>query len=103
MIIEDILRNRKLPQNVLNKLDSEKEKQLLSNIIKKSGLSSKYKIKHVNDELKDILDEMDVLKGEVEAGNDSPQVIKRLKQIITYLIKIKHIDKSYGLSLMMTL
>lgn len=81
-ILENFLQTEKLNERALKRLD-KKEKQLISTLLNKSGLYGKYKIKVAKTE-EEIAEEerFNLVKGEIIAGNDNPELIKELKRFI---------------------
>ena len=81
-----------------NKIDYEKLKELTDHennifktLIMKSGLfiPLKYNYNETRDKLSDIIEQYEILKGEIESDNDNPNLIKQVKSVLKKL-------KNYG-------
>lgn len=70
---------------------SDKENELFQKLILKSGLFTKlkYNYQKTRDKLKDVIEEYEVLKGEIEADNDNPELKQKAKIVSKKL-------KNYG-------
>lgn len=70
---------------------SEYENNLFRDLIMKSGLYRrlKYKYDKTRQKLKDIIEDYEILKGEIEAGNDNPELLIKAKIVLKKL-------KNYG-------
>lgn len=66
---------------------SETENNLFKTLIMKSGLFDKlkYNYNQTREKLSDVIEEYDILKGEIEADNNNPELIKRCKVILKKL------------------
>ena len=73
----------------------QSEKEVFDNLIKKSGLrvQLKYNPERLDDDLDSIINEFEILKGEVIAGNDNPKIIKDIKAILLKLVKLGKVSQ----------
>jgi hypothetical protein len=73
----------------------ENEKIILNNLIMKSGLNLqlKYKSNKLDDDIDAIIEEFEILKGEIIAGNDNPKIKQDIKDILNKLVRLKKITK----------
>jgi hypothetical protein len=73
------------------KIMSDTENNLFKNLIMKSGLydTLKYNYNETRANIKDIIEEYEILKGQIEADNDNPEIIAKSKKILKQL-------KNYG-------
>ena len=102
-IFERFIETKNLDKKRLDKLSS-KEKRLFSNVINKSGLYGKYKIKLEEGETEQQENaRFQMVKGIYSAGNDSPEVIKELKQFIIKFINDGRLDRKQGLEILFEL
>lgn len=92
-ILENFLQTEKLNERALKKLD-KKEKNLFSTLLNKSGLYGKYKIKVAKSE-EEIEEEerFNLVKGEIIAGNDNPEIVKELKRFLMKFVLEGRIPK----------
>jgi hypothetical protein len=76
------------------KIDYEKlreltnvENNLFKNLIMKSGLFNilKYNYNNTRENIDDIIDDYEVLKGELEAGNNNPDILDKCRIVIKKL------------------
>jgi hypothetical protein len=74
----------------------ESEKIILDRLIMKSGLSLqlKYKSSKLDDDIDAIIEEFEILKGEIIAGNDNPKIKADIKDILNKLVRLKKITKA---------
>lgn len=74
---------------------SDEENSLFKLLIMKSGLFDKLKYNYYNsrEKLDDIIEEYDILKGEIEADNNNPELIKRCKSVLKKLYNYGKISK----------
>ena len=73
----------------------ENEKLILDRLIMKSGLNLqlKYKSSKLDDDIDAIIEEFEILKGEIIAGNDNPKIKQDIKDILNKLVRLKKITK----------
>lgn len=73
----------------------ESEKIVLDKLITKSGLNLqlKYKSSKLDDDIDAIIEEFEILKGEIIAGNDNPKIKADIKDILNKLVRLKKITK----------
>lgn len=71
---------------------SQEENNLFKSLMIKSGLfdTLKYNYKDTREKLSDIIEQYEILKGEIEADNDNPLLIQKAKAILK---KLKHYGK----------
>ena len=71
---------------------SKSENDLFRLLIMKSGLfdTLKYNYNQTREKISDIVEQYEILKGEIEADNDNPILIKKAKVILK---KLKHYGK----------
>jgi hypothetical protein len=74
---------------------SNDENNLFKTLIMKSGLFDKlkYNYNQTRETLDDIIEEYDILKGEIEADNNNPELIKRCKSILKKLFNYGKISQ----------
>lgn len=74
---------------------SDTENNLFKTLILKSGLYDKlkYNYSQTREKLDDILEEYAILKGEIEADNNNPELIKRCKSVLIKLFNYGKITK----------
>lgn len=74
---------------------SEEENNLFKMLIMKSGLFDKlkYNENQTREKVDDILEEYDILKGEIESDNNNPELLKRCKIVIKKLYNYGKISK----------
>lgn len=74
---------------------SDEENNLFKVLIMKSGLFDvlKYNDNLTREKVDDILEEYDILKGEIEADNNNPELLKRCKIVIKKLYNYGKISK----------
>jgi hypothetical protein len=104
-LIMDILHQKKFSDFKFKKL-SDDEKHVYKLMIKKVRLAGEVDVRldqlgtPTIDKLKN---EWTKVFGEINAGNDSPQLIKRAKELIQIFIEKKLITRTEGLNLLMRL
>jgi hypothetical protein len=91
-IIKDIIITNNYDKIKFSKLDT-KDKRIIINL-------SKYLDMDIDDETDDFQTNFEILLGEVESGNNSPLVIRKLKQFILQAINEGRITKNHGYSLL---
>lgn len=97
-ILLDLLENKKFLEEEYNKLDTE-ERMILDDLIKLTHLditNNKLLNNHkaYNDEKnKHSIHRFNLLKGQIIAGNDNPEIMKEIKKHILYLKMNKLIDR----------
>lgn len=74
---------------------SHEENELFKKLIMKSGLFSslKYNYNQTREKLDDIIEEYEILKGEIDAENDNPELISKCKSVIKKLYNYGKISK----------
>mmetsp|Transcript_4432 Transcript_4432/g.4444 ORF Transcript_4432/g.4444 Transcript_4432/m.4444 type:complete len:169 (+) Transcript_4432:623-1129(+) len=75
---------------------SQKECDTFQMLIMKSGLYNtlKYDKSKTRDDLNDILEEYNILKGEIEADNNNPELLTKIKKIVKKLYNYGRISES---------
>ena len=71
---------------------SSSENNLFKSLMMKSGLFDKlkYNYNQTRENINDIIEQYEILKGEIEADNDNPELISKSKSILK---KLKHYGK----------
>lgn len=101
--METFIETEHLDEKRLNKLPAD-EKRLFAKLINGSGLYGKYKVKiNKSKEEDDEEKRFHLVKGMFIAGNDNPQVIKELKQLIIKFMADGRIPRSQGQDLLLQL
>ena len=96
-ILMDILERQKFNERIFNLLD-DSETEIILTLLKLAGLTKVLKIGHLeNVSTKELMNEYDVICGEIHAGNDNPELIKRAKQLIAIMIKMGKVSRQAGL------
>jgi hypothetical protein len=74
---------------------SQSEKSILDKLLMKSGLhlQLKYKTDKLDEDIDAIIEEFEILKGEIIAGNDNPKIKEDIKEILVKLVRLKKISK----------
>ena len=74
---------------------SEKENNLFKECMMKSGLfeTLKYDYSLSREKIDDIIEEYEILKGQIEAGNDNPEILDDVKKVMLKLRKYEKIDE----------
>ena len=85
----------------LGKTLIQSEKDLLTSLITKSGLKEQLKFNKFNllEDIKDIVNDVNVLKGIIIAGNDNPDIITKIKVVLDKLVLYKRITKKDALEI----
>lgn len=85
----------------LGKTLNQSEKDLLTSLITKSGLKEQLKFNkvHLLEDIKDIINDFNVLKGIIIAGNDNPDIITKIKVVLDKLVLYKRITKKDALEI----
>ena len=85
----------------LGKTLNQSEKDLLTSLITKSGLKEQLKFNKINllEDIKDIINDFNVLKGIIIAGNDNPDIITKIKVVLDKLVLYKRITKKDALEI----
>jgi hypothetical protein len=75
---------------------SQKENDMLELLIMKSGLFNtlKYDKSKTRDDVNHIIEEYHILKGEIEADNNNPQVLEKMKKVVQRLYNYGKIEES---------
>ena len=66
---------------------TDKENNLFKELVMKSGLYDKlkYNYKNSRENIGDIIEEYEIVKGEIEADNDNPELLTKIKSIVKKL------------------
>ena len=80
-------------------------KTIMDKLLKSSGMDDHLHIRINNDDMNQLLERYDLLRGGILAGNDSVEVRKELKNIVLQLVKMGKLPfkKSYDLLLELAL
>ena len=101
--ILDILDNGKMNERLLNKLP-DSEIRHFEKVVTGAGLLETLKLKKGRtDEDKKDLDRYNLLRGEVDAGNNSEKVIKELRALVVKFINDGRVHKNEGYNLLIEL
>jgi hypothetical protein len=75
---------------------SQKENDMLELLIMKSGLYSalKYDKSKTRDDINNIIEEYHILKGEIEADNNNPELLEKIKKVVQKLYNYGKITDS---------
>jgi hypothetical protein len=86
----------------LGKTLGQNEKNLLIALIDKSGLKEQLKFNKVNllEDVNDVINDYNVLKGIIIAGNTNPEIIKQLKIVMDKLVLYKKINKKDAIDIL---
>lgn len=81
------------------------EKQILDHLLKSSGMDDVIGIRIRDDELSDLIDRYELLRGQILAGNDATEVRKELKHVVLRLVRLGKlpVKKSHDLLLELAL
>lgn len=71
------------------------EKQIFDTLITKSGLKTqlKYSRDKLTDSIEDIIEEFNILKGVILAGNDNPKLKEDIKVVLGKLVRLSKITQ----------
>jgi len=83
-IIKDRYSNKNISRNI--KQCKTDEKNLLNSIIYQAGIHKQINV-NTNESLKRLKEKHKIIEGEILAGNNNPELVKELKQV---LLKIHH-------------
>lgn len=85
-VILYILDTAKIDYEKVKELNS-KENDLFKDLMMNSGLYDKLKYNYNNtrENISDIIEEYEILKGQIEAENNNPELIKRVKLVLKKL------------------
>jgi hypothetical protein len=104
-MVDDILHNKKFSEAKFNKL-SDDEKLMYKIMVKKARVAGDIDVRLDSlgtpsvDKLKN---EWEIVHGEILAGNNNPNLLKRAKEIIQLFIDKRMITKAQGVNLLMNL
>jgi predicted outer membrane protein len=79
----------------LGKKMSMTEKELLNDLIIRSGLKMdlKFDKKKLQEKVSDVVEKFKILQGEIIAGNDNPELINNIKNVIEKLVYHKKLTQ----------
>ena len=74
---------------------SNEENNIFKILVMKSGLFDKlkYNYNQTREKIDDILEEYDILKGEIAAENDNPEILKKCKSVVKKLFNYGKISQ----------
>jgi len=99
-LMMDLLERGKYSDTLLEKLDDD-EKEHFHKIVKGAGLLEQFKLKTpTNDKMKQAKERFKVLRGNFLAGNNSPTLLKELKELIIVFMEKEVISKEDGYDLL---
>jgi polyhydroxyalkanoate synthesis regulator phasin len=77
-------------------------KELLNDLIVRAGLKIdlKFDKKKLQEKISDIVEEFKILQGEIIAGNDNPQLISNIKNVIEKLVYHGKLSKEEAMEIM---
>jgi len=102
-LLLDIVERQKFNHRLFKMLD-EVEQTICLDLLKVVGLKKTLKIGDLETTIdKELMNEYDIICGEIESGNDNPQLIKRAKQLIAVMIKMNKISRQTGLEMLLCL
>jgi len=102
-ILETFIQTEKLNERQLKKL-SQTEKKLFSKLLNRSGLYGKYKIRvSKTEEEKEEEERFNLVKGQIIAGNDNPELVKELKRFLMKFVLEGKIPKKEAYELLFQL
>jgi len=104
IVIKTILMTQEINYKLLQDLD-ETEKKLFKKIMKRSHLNSilNFEPNKMDYSYDDIVTMYDVLKGEIQAGNDSKKVLADLKKTLKLMVDNDMIEESEAKDLLESL
>jgi hypothetical protein len=73
---------------------SKSEKDIFDLLIIKAGLKTqlKYNKEKMKDTAEDIIEEFNILKGQIIAGNDNPEIKDKIKDVLSKLVNLNKIN-----------
>jgi hypothetical protein len=73
---------------------SKSEKDIFDLLIVKAGLKTqlKYNKEKMKDTAEDIIEEFNILKGQIIAGNDNPEIKDKIKDVLSKLVNLNKIN-----------
>jgi len=109
-LIGDDLKNMMLDYRDHKKFDFGRYSQLTGNdkvvineILRTSKMDDELKIRISDDDMGKLIKRFDILKGEVQAGNDSKELLTELKQVVLKLVKLGKLPLKQSFHLMLEL
>ena len=93
-VIIFLLDTNKIDYEKLRELEDE-ENNLFKLIMMKSGLFDvlKYNYSNTRENIEDVIEEYEILKGEIEADNNNPEIPKKIKKVLQKLRKYDKISE----------
>jgi gas vesicle protein len=73
---------------------SKSEKDIFDLLIIKSGLKTqlKYNKEKMKDTAEDIIEQFNILKGQIIAGNDNPEIKNKIKDLLSKMVNMNKIN-----------
>ena len=112
LVISDVVRDLlldykdhgKFNVSIYNKLNGN-NKDIMDRLLKQSGMDDVVGIRITNEEMSNLLNRYELLRGSILTGNTSTEVRKELKYVVLKLVKMGKLPlkKSYDLLLELTL
>lgn len=99
LFMEDLLSEKRMNNDMYNKL-SNMNKRFVDRLSQQAGVEKILGIKIDDNERKNDIQRFEVLKGEVSAGNDSPELLRELKQHVLKFLADGTMPKQQGYSLL---
>lgn len=96
--------HQKFSISTYNKLKPD-ERKIIDPILKQSGMDEKLGLRIKDDDLGELIERYELLRGQVLAGNDAVEVRKELKHVVLQLVRKGKLPlkKSYDLLLELAL
>ena len=93
-IIQDLLISKEINYKLLSELD-EKEQLLFTNLLNKSGLTNtlNYDKRKVELSASKLVEKYNILKGQIVAGNNNPEIMKDIEELLPKLVNVKRITQ----------
>ena len=102
-LLLDVVERQKFNHRLFNMLD-EVEQTICLDLLKVAGLKKTLKIGDLETTIdKELMNEYDIICGEIHSGNTNPELIRRAKQLIAIMIKMNKISRQTGLEMLLCL
>jgi len=103
IIIDKFISNQPIEFEDIEKLDDD-EKDYLAEIAEKCNINDRLRIPSPKlTKIQSDINKFQILRGELIAGNDSKELVKDFKVLLLKLMNSKHISKSDGNEIMVTM
>lgn len=79
------------------------DKKLFNDLLQKTGMDDTLGIRIRDDEMIKLIDRYELLSGQVQAGNDSLELRKELKQVVLKLVKLGRLPLKQSYELLLEL